>query len=97
MSSRDPDVLFKLLIVVIRPSIPQRKKKNDPVSRFHQHQKTWSKDSFLKRSAENKSDHPASGSSVRLNSKPRHNYASMRSNYIVPTSKPRRDVVWEIR
>lgn len=73
-------------------------KKADPVSRFHQHQKTWSKDSFLKRVQENKSEHPASGGSfVKLNTKPRHNYAAMRSNYVVPTSKPRRDIVWEIR
>lgn len=78
--------------------MPPRKKKIDPVSRFHQHQKTWSKDSFLKRAAENKSDHPASGGSfVNINSKPRHNYASMRSNYVVPTSKPRKDIIWEIR
>ncbi|RKO90375.1 hypothetical protein BDK51DRAFT_30443 [Blyttiomyces helicus] len=29
--------------------------------------------------------------------RPRHNFAAMRPTYVVPTTKPRRDLVWEVR
>ena len=90
---------FKLSLVIRTAPPKSKSKKNDPVTRFKQHQEQWAKDQFLKRS-QAKMEHPASGGSIiprTLNAPKRHNLAQMRSNYVVPTSKLRRDVVWETR
>ncbi|KAJ3381013.1 hypothetical protein HDU92_005645 [Lobulomyces angularis] len=101
-----------------------KRKKIDPVTRYHKFNNVWKNDNFLKRNEDmqqkfckikNLSFHSGGGSSKYLSGKgnfkpafgfqkgengpklPRHNYSSMRIDYVVPTSKLRKDLVWETR
>ncbi|KAI8914396.1 hypothetical protein EDD86DRAFT_273469 [Gorgonomyces haynaldii] len=86
----------------IKVQPPKKPKKTDPVSRYHQHQMNWSKDGFLKR-ADKKQAPLHTGrwgglvAPAPQQQRPRHNLAKKRTEYVVPTQKDRRDVIWEIR
>ncbi|KND01131.1 uncharacterized protein SPPG_04222 [Spizellomyces punctatus DAOM BR117] len=91
----------------IRAQPQQRPRKHDPVSRFHQHQAEWQRDVFLRRLGNpgaqrpvavvgsTKVSRPMSGGLA--SQRPRHNLAALRPTYVVPTTKKRSDVVWDVR
>ncbi|ORY51306.1 hypothetical protein BCR33DRAFT_712398 [Rhizoclosmatium globosum] len=93
----------------IRPAPIVTKRKSDPVARYHAIQQHWKKDEFLVRRASKPkpslgADHPAfnAGKSLFVSPqiqppKQRHDLASKRPTYVIPSEKSRRDVVWEVR
>ncbi|TPX69052.1 hypothetical protein SpCBS45565_g02668 [Spizellomyces sp. 'palustris'] len=84
----------------IRTQPQQRPRKHDPVSRFHQHQAEWQRDVFLRRLGNPGGQRPVAmvgSTKVPGAQRPRHNLAALRPTYVVPTTKKRSDVVWDVR
>jgi hypothetical protein len=88
---------------------PTQLKKHDPVSSFHKHNDRWKKDPFLSR-VDRARTAPSGGHGFVLNRgssaggargvsavRPRHDLAGMRSGYVVPTTKKRDALVWDVR
>ncbi|KAI9011151.1 hypothetical protein BC832DRAFT_324817 [Gaertneriomyces semiglobifer] len=87
----------------IRGSAPPPRRKHDPVTRYHQHQARWQRDGFLQRMVNKKpvvapvASVPSRPTSTGYSQRPRHNYADMRPTYVIPTTKKRDELVWDIR
>jgi hypothetical protein len=104
--------MYTIFNLVIKVPPPPKPKKTDPVSKYHSLQQTWNKDHFLKRISNKQTGFREIGRwggmatvPVETVTKPyafnnfrkHHNLAQKRPNYVIPSEKDRRDVIWDVR